>query len=141
MFEQLANPEYFSEEAMTFNNRDWGLSLDIFTKDAGLAAMFTPTSTTTDPSNGDTVVATMESPLYPFFGTQFHPEKTITMYNTDTVNHSWASVQYNRYFADRFLELARENTNTCEFTHCQDLVIQNFPMIVTNDYHGNVYAF
>lgn len=113
MFAGLDNPEYFSQEAMTYNNRDWGVALSTFESDPGLGSMFRPTSTSTDLESGQTCVSTMESPDYPFFGTQFHPEKILTMYNTDTINHSWESVQYNRFFADRFIELARENTNTC----------------------------
>lgn len=64
------------------------------------------------------------------------------MYNTETIDHSWTSVNYNRYFADRFVELARENKNTCgDFDTCQTFVIENTPMIVTDSYYGNVYAF
>ena len=84
----------------------------------------------------------MESQTYPFYGTQFHPEKVITMYNSDSLDHSWTSVNYNRYFADRFIEMARENKNTCgTFSECQKLVIENTPVIVTDTYYGNVYAW
>ena len=114
MFGAIDDPSYYSQEAMTFNHHTYGVALSAFSEDEGLADMFTPTSTSTDPVSGDTFVATFESPDYPFFGTQFHPEKVLTMYNADSIDHSWASVQYNRYFADRFLELARENTNSCE---------------------------
>ena len=142
MFSDMANPEYFSEEGMTLNHHSYGLSVDIFSEDAGLGAMFTPTSTSTDPVSGDTFVATMESPDYPFFGTQFHPEKVLTMYNKDSINHSWNSVNYNRYFADRFIELARENTNSCgTFEECQAMDIDNNPVYVTTGYYGNVYAW
>ena len=92
---------------MTFNHHSYGLALSTFDEDKGLGSMFTPTSTSTDPVSGDKFVASMESDKYPFFGTQFHPEKILTMYNAPSIDHSWASVQYNRYFADKFLELAR----------------------------------
>lgn len=69
MFEKVNDPLYYSEEGMTFNHHSFGVSLDEFTKDAGLSQMFTPTSLSTDPVSGDTFVATMESPDYPFFGT------------------------------------------------------------------------
>ena len=141
MFELVNDPEYFSEEAMTFNHHSYGVSLDEFSADAGLGKMFTPTSTSTDPVSGDTFVATMESPDYPFFGTQFHPEKVLTMYNTDTLDHSWASVHYNRYFADRFLELARENKNETPYETVEGMLMQNYDLIVTGTYYGNVYAF
>lgn len=92
---------------MAFNHHSYGLSLEVFEQDKGLGAMFKPTSTSTDPVSGDTFVASMESPDYPFMGTQFHPEKILAMYNNDNIDHSWKSLNYSRYFADRFLELAR----------------------------------
>ena len=140
--EMSRDPAYFSKEAMTYNWHHLGISLDTFTSDAGLGKMFTPTATSTDPESGDTFVASMESPDYPFFGTQFHPEKVLTLYNNDALDHSWTSVHYNRYFADRFMMLARQNTNSCgEFEDCQALMIDNVPVIVTDTYYGNVYAW
>ena len=95
MFDGI-DAELYTTEAMTYNSHHWGLSLDTFSTDAGLKKMFTPTSTSTDPESGDTFVASMESETYPFLGTQFHPEKIITMYNSETIDHSWNSVHYNR---------------------------------------------
>ena len=127
---------------MTYNSHSYGLALDVFETDSGLGAMFTATSKSTDTDSGDTFVASMESEEYPFYATQFHPEKVITMYNNEGLNHSWESVNYNRYFADRFMELARQNTNSCgDWTECQSLIIDNTPVIVTDTYYGNVYAF
>jgi len=54
---------------MTYNYHSYGVSLDTFKQDAGLGAMFTPTSLSTDNETGATFVATMESPNYPFYGT------------------------------------------------------------------------
>ena len=89
MFKTNGQPQYYSEEAMTFNHHSFGLSLDVFSTDEGLNKAFTPTSTSTDPVTGDTFVATMESLDYPFFGTQFHPEKILEMYNDKAIDHSW----------------------------------------------------
>ena len=143
MFDGLSNVEAFTQEAMTFNSHSYGIDLNTFTSDAGLGGMFQPTSLSTDATSGDTFVATMEAFNYPFYGTQFHPEKVLTMYNSDGLDHSWESVNYNRWFADRFMELARENTNTCgaDFADCQELIIDNYPVTVTDYYYGNVYAF
>ena len=64
------------------------------------------------------------------------------MYNSDELNHSWESVKYNRYLADRLTSLARENSNTCgDFDECQSISIDAFEVYVTNTYYGNVYAF
>ena len=84
----------------------------------------------------------MEAFNYPFFGTQFHPEKPSTMFSHPKVNHSWASLEYNRFFADRFVELTRQNSNSCgDFSECQKLIIENSSLYVTDTYHGNVYAW
>ena len=128
---------------MTLNSHSYGIALETFSSDAGLKAMFTPTSTSTDPETGATFVASMESPNYPFFGTQFHPEKALMQYNNDAVDHSWNSVMHNRYFIDKFLEQARQNTNSCgaNFSECQEIIIDNYEVIVTDYYYGNVYAW
>ena len=96
----------------------------------------------TDPDTGAIFVATMEGKDLPFYGTQFHPEKVITMYNHDDLDHEWTSLNYNRYFADRFLEMARMNTNSCgTFAECQELIIDNYAVTVTEGTYGNIYAF
>ena len=136
------NVEYFSDEAMTYNSHHYGIALETFTDDMGLEMMFRPTSLSTDAESGDTFVASMEAYNYPFFGTQFHPEKVLTLYNNGALDHSWKAVHYNRYFADRFMELARENTNSCgDFAACQEIVLDNYPVYVTDTYYGNIYAF
>ena len=55
----------------------------------------------------------MEAFDYPFQATQFHPEKTMTMFGDDSgINHSWESITMNRYFSDHFMSYARQNTNS-----------------------------
>ena len=52
--------------------------------------------------------ATVEAFNYPFYGVAFHPEKTMTMFLDNAgINHSWESIQLNRYFADKFITEAR----------------------------------
>ena len=43
--------------------------------------MFTATSWSHDEASGASFVASMEREEYPFYATQFHPEKVLTMYN------------------------------------------------------------
>ena len=55
-----------------------------------------------------------ESIQYPIFGTLFHPEKVSYIFHHFEdygVDHSWNSLQMNRLFADKFMKLARMNTN------------------------------
>ena len=85
----------------------------------------------------------MESASYPFFGTQFHPEKVLDQFNDDVgLNHSWESVLLNRNLADTFVQLARENKlNPGTYEKVMGEDIANFDLIVTDYYYGEVYVF
>ena len=65
----------FEEENVTVNFHSYGIAPDKFETDKGLKEMFMLTSISHDNEMDSTFAATMESPHYPFFGTQFHPEK------------------------------------------------------------------
>lgn len=88
-------------------------------------------------------VASMESYRYPFYGTQFHPAKTITMYNDDSgTNHTWGSDLLNRSLVDFFMSDARQNSNPAgDFKTVQAAIIQNDKLLVTPSYYGEVYVF
>ena len=91
--------------------------------------MFTVTSVSFEPE-GDhrPFAASMESEKYPFFGTQFHPEKpAFGFVDNYGVNHTWQSILMNRHFADFFVSLAKNNLNTYgNFSETQKVIIQNF---------------
>ena len=107
----------FENYAMTLNSHNWGVDPESFTNDAGLASFYRLTSVSYEPGNTPADArpfgATMEAFNYPFTGTQFHPEKVLFMYGDNNgVNHSWESITLNRYFADNFVKMARQNTNS-----------------------------
>lgn len=55
----------------------------------------------------------MEAYNYPFYGVQFHPEKPQSNFDPSTnTDHSELSDDYNRYFADFFVDKARRNFNS-----------------------------
>lgn len=144
MFKDLGAQAYkFEETPMTLNSHHYSVDPDLFTTDASLAAFYKLTSVSYTPAEGDPFGASMEAYNYPFFGTQFHPEKPMTMFNDGTgINHTWESITLNRYFADKFLSYARQNTNYWgDFTTVQGVVIENCRFIVMDDYYGEVYAF
>jgi len=102
----------FQTIPFAFQSHSHGLSTQAFKLDRGLAAMFTPTSTSTDPNSGDTFVSTMEAKDYPFFATQFHPEKVLEQWSDTTgLEHNWSSYELNKYFGQEFIKLARQNSN------------------------------
>jgi anthranilate/para-aminobenzoate synthase component II len=54
--------------------------------------------------DGRQFVSSIESPNYPFYAVMFHPEKVLAMmHNIKGLNHSWMSIELNRYFADFFV--------------------------------------
>ena len=50
---------------------------------------------------------------YPFYGTQWHPEKNIFEWTKyEAINHSPTAVQVSQHFANFFVNEARRNNNT-----------------------------
>lgn len=136
--------EGFHDYAVALNSHSFGLSPDKFKTDAGLAEIYHPTSISYTPdAESLPFVASMESSKYPFFGTQFHPEKALdTYYPTNNINHSWVSVELNRYLADKFMTLARQNPNSYgTYSEVQAAIIENYKTIVTDYWCGQVYVF
>ena len=74
--------------------------------------MYLATSTSTDPTSGDTFVSTLEAINYPIFGTQFHPEKVLEQWtDTEGLGHKWQAYELDKYFGQEFIKMARENAN------------------------------
>jgi len=70
----------FEDHAMTYNSHHWGVDPQMFETDKGLKDIFEVTSVSYLPDDGRAFVASIESHKYPFFGTQFHPEKTTQIF-------------------------------------------------------------
>ena len=104
MFSILGDDAHvFENYKITYNHHSWGVSQDTFKNDKGLSSIFTPTSISYD-DDGVPFVASMESKKYPFFATQFHPEKAqFIFYPKTQIDHSTTSIFYNRYFGDMFV--------------------------------------
>lgn len=113
MFNWFGNEAYkFERNNYTYNSHTWSINPKKFKTDEGLREMFKVTSISYMPTDGRPFVASIESDKYPFFGTQFHPEKVTTIYSEGNgINHSLESISLNRHFADYFVYLTRHNTN------------------------------
>jgi len=144
MFRDMGEDAYkFEQDPMTLNSHSYSVDPNKFTTDESLSTFYKLTSVSYTPVEGNAFGATIEAYDYPFFGTQFHPEKTMDMFNDDTgINHSWESIRLNRYFTDKFMSYARQNTNYWgDFATVQQVIIQNCRHAVMTDYLGEVYAF
>lgn len=111
---QWLGPEafLFEDHNVTYHSHHWSMDPEKFNTDKGLASVFKLTAISYMP-DGSPIVASIESEQYPFFGTQFHPEKPSRIFKEDqAVNHSWVSVQLNSHFAQYFVYQARRNGNS-----------------------------
>ena len=120
----------FEVKNMTYNSHRYGISPETFKSDAGLASFWDVTSESYMP-NGTAFVASIEAKEYPFFGTQFHPEKPSQLWiDNPGIDHSWESIQLQEMFSREFVALARLNTHTFgNYTAYQKYDISNFDHI------------
>jgi len=134
----------FEDHNVTYNSHHWSMNPDKFKTDKNLSAMFTLTGISYMPQpDGRPIVASIESEHYPFFGTQFHPEKPTRIFKEDqAVNHSWVSIQLNQHFGQYFVYQARHNNQTYgNYSEVQGAIIQNHELIVTDEWYDSVYVF
>lgn len=91
-----------------------GFSLADFANDAGIKKTYRPTSTMVAEEKTE-FVSSMEAYDYPFYGTQFHPEKQYLSFAPDyAFQHTEEIEKINRNYADFFVGQARKNTNKFE---------------------------
>ncbi|KAI0981955.1 hypothetical protein GJ496_007761 [Pomphorhynchus laevis] len=70
-------------------------------------------------------VAMIEAKQYPFFGTQWHPEKPQFEWKSPLIPHNFDSIQSGIYFLNAFVEMARKNTNRFNLKYL-DLLSYNY---------------
>lgn len=131
---------------VTYNSHHWSLNPSKFQTDAGLAKWFRPTSLSYMPEpDGRAFVASAETVgnRYPFFGTQYHPEKATRIFSEQqAVNHSWISIQLNTHFGEFFVSECRKSTSVYgTYSETQKDIIQNNKLIVTDQWFDSVYLF
>lgn len=127
---------------MTFNSHNNGVGIDTFTKNIKLNSTFNALTTTVD-INGKVFVSSMEARNYPFYGLQFHPEKSQFSFEPSAhFNHSAFFIKHNRYFSDFFVNDCKEN-NYQFSTYDQEMseIVEHYDVIPTTTYYGSVYVF
>jgi len=95
---------------INMENHEFGLPLSAMvpatTPWPALAAGFKVLATAVD-RKGVPYVATIEHAAYPFFGTQWHPEKPPFEFSDRTIPKSHAAMSVSHYLADLFMDHAR----------------------------------
>jgi gamma-glutamyl hydrolase len=86
-------------------------------------------------------VSMAESPKYPIYGTQFHPEKPEFEHNsTLTIPHSRDAIRFSQYLAKFFVAEAKKNRNT--FPNNATYLFDNYsPYTLKNAEYEQVYFF
>ncbi|XP_044270576.1 gamma-glutamyl hydrolase-like isoform X1 [Tribolium madens] len=94
--------------------------------------------------NGLEFVSSMEHVNYPFFGTQFHPEKNPFEFKKTTVPHCPEAVELAQYFGNFFVNEARKNNHTFENKKVEEAsLIYNFNPVysIYNTSYEQLYLF
>jgi len=100
-----------TKEPVTYNNHEKGIFPSHFNKLPALYNFFDILSTNKD-NGGLEFVSTIEAKNYPFFGSQWHPEKIQYEWTPDgNINHSYDSVELNSWTSRFFVQQCRKNNN------------------------------
>lgn len=73
-------------------------------------------------------ISIIEHKEYPFYGTQWHPEKVLYEFvEGKNISHSGSAIKAAHYFADFFVDEARKNFNTfTNSTQMQNMLFYNY---------------
>jgi len=125
-------------EKVNINTNPNALALKHFNELPKLVDFFDVLSASDD-RTGFTFVTYIEAKKYPFYGTQFHPEKIQFEWNQDTaVDHGSDSVEFNSWLARFFVDECRKNDNHFADTKSeQNALIYQY----TPTYTGNSTRF
>ncbi|KAJ1455822.1 peptidase C26, partial [Pelagophyceae sp. CCMP2097] len=104
-----------AKENVTFNSHDHGVLLSTFEATPDLASFFAVISTNHLAKSGAEFVSTMEAFDYPFYGTQWHPEKANFEWSLgpdySNIPHSPTAVEASQATANFFVEAARGSSH------------------------------
>eukprot|EP00355_Strombidium_rassoulzadegani_P009756 CAMPEP_0168622072 /NCGR_PEP_ID=MMETSP0449_2-20121227/8055_1 /TAXON_ID=1082188 /ORGANISM="Strombidium rassoulzadegani, Strain ras09" /LENGTH=182 /DNA_ID=CAMNT_0008663279 /DNA_START=435 /DNA_END=983 /DNA_ORIENTATION=- len=137
--------QLFASTPMTINLHDFAIDPSSLTRDKGLDDFWRVTSLSYMPDeNRRPFIATMEARSYPFFSTQFHPEKASQQWGDDEgFNHSWDSIRLQGRFGKKLVRLARLNLNTFgTYEDLQPFLISNHPTVKSpQEGRGEIFVF
>lgn len=106
---KVSNPNF----NITIQNHMYGIPPPFYDKFPILKDWVVPLTTTKD-RNGIEYISTIEFKNYPFFGTQWHPEKPPYEFSMPETPHSLDAIRVGQHFANNLLEVARMSTHKPE---------------------------
>lgn len=119
--EDVADPAL----APTFNAHEWAVPLTAYDDHAALRDQLTVLSTSRDAA-GEPYVSTVEGIEYPFFATQWHPEKPPYEFSDETIPHNRAAVDAAAATAALLVDVARLNSHAVPYEDQVRLTIDNY---------------
>ncbi|GAX73090.1 hypothetical protein CEUSTIGMA_g543.t1 [Chlamydomonas eustigma] len=98
---------------LTIENHEYGLLPDMYHRYPVLSEWYTVLSTTKD-RNGTEYISSMEGKKYPFFGTQWHPEKPPYEFGIPEIPHTLDAIRVSQHTANVFVDIARYSAHRPE---------------------------
>lgn len=121
-----------TSQPLTVNAHKWSLSVETFNAVNLLSDFYKVVSTNTD--GKVEFVSTMEAYHYPFYGTQWHPEKTPYVWTRSYIPHSRPAVRASFYTAAFFVDEARKNMHHFQSEEAEKkALIYNYNPVYTGD--------
>ena len=123
--------DYLASFNVTNNMHHFGVSPDRYSSPP-LSDFYDALATSVDRENRH-FVAAIESKKYPFFGVQFHPERSLFEWTpSEQVDHSSRTVEFAQYFSRFFVGEARKSTHSFPSEpDAMQLVIENAVPVYT----------
>ena len=104
--------EYSENVDTLYFNHHYGITPQDFISNQALNSVFF-ISTLSHTDNGTNFVGSIEGNSYPFYGVQFHPEKSPFEWRKDiNASHTLEAVQISQELANFFVEESRKNNHT-----------------------------
>lgn len=124
-----------ASEPLTENSHQWSLALSTYNTNEELKMFYRALSTNTD--GRIEFVSTVEAYDYPFYGTQWHPEKNAFEWTRPYFPHSPSAVKTTFYMADFFVSEARKNFHRFESEEGESkALIYNYSPVYTGHESG-----
>ncbi|XP_066924525.1 gamma-glutamyl hydrolase A-like [Clytia hemisphaerica] len=124
-----------------------GINPDVYEKNSRIRKMFKVLASNLD-KKGKEFVSVIEGRKYPFYGTQFHPEKNIYEWTrNEKINHSPDAILAAQYFANFFVNEARksyiENMPVRRLKHLEDHLMFRYSPVYSggSSLFEQVYTF
>lgn len=89
------------------------------------------TVTATAKENGKKVVAMYQYKSFPFFGTQFHPEKSLYEWREETVSHTDDAIMFSNRLCKIFMDECNKNYNISAIVgnNNNNMLIENYDLL------------